>query len=166
MSIAKGRALVTGGAGFIGSAIADQLLAEQVAEAVEVLRRHPHRPSRDSGTGRALLERRVVAVHAAGEEQHLRLLGGEARDVQPVGPVAACGPRGVDVRIILELSCPASTHAEVQARVREWLEERGARELTHAIVQSADGRTSEAALMRFIRPRRSRPAGTRRGEGD
>ena len=41
-------------------------------ESIEVLRRHPHRPDRESGTGRALLERRVIHIHDAMAEAEYR----------------------------------------------------------------------------------------------
>ena len=55
-------------------------------EAIEVLRRHPHRPDRESGTGRALLERRVIHIHdaMADPEYHWAGRGAEVRTVLAV----------------------------------------------------------------------------------
>ena len=56
------------------------------SEFIDVVKRHPHRPGRESATGRALLERRIIHIHDAMADPEYRWAEGE---------------RGAEVRTIL-----------------------------------------------------------------
>ena len=56
------------------------------SEFIDVVKRHPHRPGRESATGRALLERRTIHIHDAMADPEYRWAEGE---------------RGAEVRTIL-----------------------------------------------------------------
>src|SRR5262249_21692088 len=52
----------------------------EAPESISVVKRHRHRPGRESATGRALLERRVVHIHDAMADPEYRWAEGERGD--------------------------------------------------------------------------------------